>query len=331
MYCSVQVYPYQRRWRAVKFIWRIAFGILVASMLVTGISHGAVLFDRVVAVVNKEVITWSELYRAMEFEAGSFLKGESEAERKKIFKENEAPFLESMIDTRLQLQTARKLDINASKEEVGEAIDNIKKKYSMSDQELDESLKKEGFNTEEYKRRLAEQIILSKIVSQEVKNKIVISEAELKEYVSKNQDPGYSVRQIFLKKPENTPEGGNVEEKADMVFRRLVAGEDFASLAHQYSDDPSGKMGGDLGFVKKELLGKEFIEVLSQMKVGEISRPFWTERGMHIIKLEDKVDASNPGDLRDIAKKKLTERRFNEEYRSWIRSLREKSYVEVRL
>jgi peptidyl-prolyl cis-trans isomerase SurA len=311
----------------------MAFGILAASLTVTGILDAAVLFDRVVAVVNKEVITWSELYRAMEFEAGSFLKGESEAERKKIFKENEGPFLESMIDTRLQLQAASKLDINASKEEVGEAIENIKKKYSMNDQELDESLKKERFTMEEYKRRLAEQIILSKVVSQEVKNKIVISEAELNEYVSMNRDPGYSVRQIFIKKAEDTPEQGqrNVEEKADMLFRRLMAGEDFARLAQQYSDDPSGKVGGDLGFVKKDLLGKEFVEVLSQMKVGEISRPFWTDRGMHIIKLEDKVDTSNPAELREIARKKLTERRFNEEYRSWIRSLREKSYVEVRL
>jgi len=315
----------------VKSIRRIAFGIPLAGLLVAGISHGAVLFDRVVAVVNKEVITWSELYRAMEFEAESFLKGESEAERKKIFKENEGPFLEGMIDTRLELQAARKLDINASKEEVGEAIDNIKKKYSMTDQELNESLKKEGFSTEEYKRRLAEQIILGKIVSQEVKNKIVISEAEINEYVSKNKDAGYSVRQIFLKKPENTSEEGEVEEKADMVFRRLTAGEDFARLARQYSDDPSGKMGGDLGFVKKDLLGKEFVEVISQMKVGEISRPFWTERGMHIIKLEDKVDTSNLAELRDVARKKLMEKRFNEEYRSWIRGLREKSYVEVRL
>jgi peptidyl-prolyl cis-trans isomerase SurA len=317
----------------VKVVRMMAFGILAASLTVAVISDASVLFDRVVAVVNKEVITWSELYRGMEFEAGSFLKSESEAERRKIFKENEGPFLESMIDTRLQLQAATKLDINASKEEVGEAIENIKKKYSMNDQELDESLKKERFTMEEYKRRLAEQIILSKVVSQEVKNKIVISEAELNEYVSRNRDPGYSVRQIFIKKAEGTPEQEqrNVEEKADMLFKRLMAGEDFARLAQQYSDDPSGRVGGDLGFVKKDLLGKEFVEVLSQMKVGEISRPFWTDRGMHILKLEDKVDTSNPAELREIAKKKLTDRRFNEEYRSWIRSLREKSYVEVRL
>ena len=311
--------------------WRIGPGILIAILLVTAFSHAAILFDRVVAVVNKEVITWSELYRAMEFEAGTFFKTESETEKKKFFKENEASFLESMIDMKLQLQAAQKLDISASREEVEETIDSIKKKYQMADQEWDESLKREGFAREEYKRRLSEQIILSKIVTQQVRNKIVVSEAELNEYVSRHQEPGYSVRQIFFKKPEKAHERVMVEEKADMVFKRLLAGEDFASLARQFSDDPSGRMGGDLGFVKKELLGKEFIEVLSQMKVGEISRPFWTEQGLHIIKLEDKLDTSNADELRDIARKKLMERKFNEEYRNWIRSLREKAYVEVRL
>ena len=311
--------------------WRIGPGILIAILLVTAFSHAAILFDRVVAVVNKEVITWSELYRAMEFEAGTFFKTESETEKRKFFKENEASFLESMIDMKLQLQAAQKLDISASREEVEETIDGIKKKYQMTDQEWDDSLKKEGFAREEYKRRLSDQIILSKIVTQQVKNKIVVSEAELNEYVSRHQEPGYSVRQIFFKKPENAYERVMVEEKAEMVFKRLLAGEDFAGLARQFSDDPSGRMGGDLGFVKKELLGKEFIEVLSQMKVGEISRPFWTEQGLHIIKLEDKLDTSNADELRDIARKKLMERKFNEEYRNWIRSLREKAYVEVRL
>ena len=311
--------------------WRIGFGILTAILLVTEFSRAAILYDRVVAIVNKEVITWSELYKAMEFEAGTFFRNESETEKKKFFKENEASFLESMIDMKLQLQAAQKLDISASKEEVEETIDGIKKKYHMTDQEWEDSLKKEGFAREEYKRRLSDQIILSKIVTQQVKNKIVVSEAELNEYISRHQDPGYSVRQIFFKKPENVYERVMVEEKAEMVFKRLLAGEDFAGLARQFSDDPSGRMGGDLGFVKKEFLGKEFIEVLSEIKVGEISRPFWTEQGLHIIKLEDKLDTSNADELRDIARRKIMERKFNEEYRNWIRSLREKAYVEVRL
>jgi len=71
---------------------------------------------------------------------------------------------------------AKRLDIDASKDEIAEAIEGIRKKYAMGDEEFQESLKKEGFTLEEYKKRLAEQIILSKVVNQQVKNKIVISE-----------------------------------------------------------------------------------------------------------------------------------------------------------
>lgn len=306
--------------------FRFLIPILI-SVLFSGISYAAVLLDRVVAVVNKEVITWSELYRAMEFEASSDLKSLSHAEKLKIFKDNEAHFLEGMVDMKLQLQAAKKLDIDATKEEIAEAIEGIKKKYSMGDKEFNESLKKEGFTIEEYKKRLAEQIILSKVVNQQVKNKIAISDEEVKEYMDKNRDMGYRIRQIFLKKPEKDADRKLLDDKAEALYQRLKAGEDFSMLAKQYSEDPSGKTGGDLGYIKREYLGREFIDVISRMNVGDLSRPFWTDKGLHIIRLEDRPDKNDMGE----ARKRLYELRFNEAYRNWIRSLRERAYVEVRL
>ncbi len=306
--------------------FRFLIPILI-SALFSGISYAAVLLDRVVAVVNKEVITWSELYRAMEFEASSDLKSLSHAEKLKIFKDNEAHFLEGMVDMKLQLQAAKKLDIDATKEEIAEAIEGIKKKYSMGDKEFNESLKKEGFTIEEYKKRLAEQIILSKVVNQQVKNKIAISDEEVKEYMDKNRDMGYRIRQIFLKKPEKDADRKLLDDKAEALYQRLKAGEDFSMLAKQYSEDPSGKTGGDLGYIKREYLGREFIDVISRMNVGDLSRPFWTDKGLHIIRLEDRPDKNDMGE----ARKRLYELRFNEAYRNWIRSLRERAYVEVRL
>lgn len=297
-----------------------------------GVSHASALLDRVVAIVNKEVITWSELYKAMEFEiSGSEMKALSDADKKRLFKESEAVFLESMIDRKLQLQAARALDIGAGKDEIQEAVEAIKKKYSMNEREFSESLKREGFSLEEYKKRLAEQIILSKVVGQQVRGKIVISPEEIKEYNEKNRDAGFRVRQIFFKRPEKDADRTALESKTGEVLRRLKDGEDFQSLARKYSEDPTGRAGGDLGFIKKDYLGKEFLEVVSRMAVGEVSRPFWTARGLHVIKLEEKVDASNTEESIEISKKKLFEKRFEEEYRNWIRSLREKAHVEVKL
>ncbi|HYA31570.1 MAG TPA: peptidylprolyl isomerase, partial [Thermodesulfovibrionales bacterium] len=299
----------------------------LAALLVLALFPGRVgaspLLDRVVAIVDKEVITWSELYRAMEFEMmSSSMKSIGDEDKKKLLKENEIAFLEAMIDRKLQLQLAKRVDISASKEEVAEAIAGIKKKYSMDDKEFQESLKKEGFTLEEYNKRLVDHIILSKLVSQQVKNKIVVSDKELNEYIAKNRGSEYRVKQIFFRSSDKEGEKAVLEAKAEEVLQRLKNGEDFSGLAQRYSDDPTGRVGGDLGFVKKEDLGKEFVDVLSQIGVGEVSKPFWTSRGLHIIKLEEKVDGTNAEEFRENVKKKLFDKHFEDEYRNWIRMLR---------
>ena len=304
---------------------------LVVLCVCSTFSYPGALLDKIVAVVNKEVITWGELYRTMEFETTNEMKSLSDAEKLKVFKENEGAFLERMIDMKLQLQIAKKLNIDASKDEIAEAIEGIRKKYAMDDKEFQESLKKEGFTLEEYKKRLAEQIILNKVVNQEVKNKIVISDEEIMNYMAKKQDTEYRVRQIFFKKPDKDFDKESMEAKAAEVLQKLKGGESFASLARTYSDDPTARTGGDLGFIKQEYLGKEFLNVLSAMSVGSVSSPFWTEKGLHIIYLEEKIDAQNAAEFKEIAKRKLLEERFNEGYKIWIRGLREKAFVEVRL
>lgn len=304
---------------------------LLVLLFLSGNSYASMLLDRVVAVVNKEVITWSELHRAMEFEVTVDMKSLSDAEKSRIFKENEAVFLESMIDKKLQLQAAKNLDIDVSKEEIAESVEGVRKKYSMSEEEFNRSLKKEGFTLEEYKKRLAEQIILSKVIGQQVRNKIVISEDELKDYMSKNKDASFRVRQIFFKKPEKDIDRKAVEAKAEEIFNKLKAGEDFPMIAARFSEDPSGKAGGDLGLIKKEYLAKEFVEALSRMNVGDVSQPFWTSKGLHIIKLEEKIDARNMDEFKEALRKKLFEIRFNEAYKSWVRSLRERALVDIKL
>ncbi len=323
----VSGFQLRQRARPLRLFWTT----LLFLFIFAGIAHSAPLLDRVVAVVNKEVITWSELYRAMEFDASSEMRSLSDAEKKKIFKENEMRFLENMVDARLEMQAAKALDIGATNEETAAAIDDIKKKYNMDDKGFEESLKKEGFTMEEYKRRLTEQIILSKLVGQQVRNKIVISEEEIAEYMANNKSDEYRVRQILFKKPEEGFDRNTLEQKAEEVVQKLKNGEDFARLAATYSDDSSGKAGGEMGFIKKEYLGKEFLEIVSQMPVGAVSAPFWTEKGLHIVQLEEKIDASNAAEFKAIARRKLFEKKFSEEYRNWIRGLREKAYVELRL
>jgi len=295
-----------------------------------------VLFNRVVAVVNKEVITWSELYTAMEFEAATQVRNLKDEERRKVFKQSEAPFLESLIDARLQLQEAQKLGLEAAQKEITETIETIKKKYSMTEVDFTESLKKEGMSLQEYKRRLSEQILINKVVTSQIRNKIVVSDDAIKNHIEEheaifNGNEKYKIRQIFFKKPEGAVSKNAVEEKAAVIIKRLKDGEDFSALAWIYSDDPSRKIGGDIGFVTKDLLTKEFVKVISGMNAGDYSMPFWTEKGLHIIKVDEIVSAENIDKVREEIRKKLAEEQFAERYKSWVKGLREKAYIEVRL
>ncbi len=299
-------------------------------------AQAAILLDRVVAVVNQEVITWSDLYKAMEFEASDKMKELKDEEKRKIFKENEGVFLEGLIDMKLQLQVARQSGIEATPEDVNNAINDIKKKYSLDEPALIESLKKEGITFDEYKKKIGEQIILNRVVSQQVRSKIVVSGADVEKHMAENKDiltdtEAYRIRQIFFKKPAGGTDRKTIEEKADTVLQQLRAGEDFSSLAKKYSEDPSSKTGGDLGFVKKRFMAKEFIDAISKMKVGDVSQPFWTDRGLHIIKIEEKSDTQSEAQLKEGIRNKLLEKQFSEKYKNWLRGLRENAYIEIRL
>lgn len=303
---------------------------LITFVIFISEATASFLLDRVVAVVDKEVITWSELYRAMEFESGIDFKNVNEAEKKRFFKDNEAKFLETLIDRRLQLQAAKRLGITASNEEIQEAIENIKKKYNLSEKDFNENLKAEGMTIDEYKRRLSEQIILSKVVNQQVRSKIIVTEEEVSEYLSKNKEPSFRIRQILIKKTKDR-DRDSMMAKAEEALKRIRAGEDFSAVAFSVSEDPSAKTGGDLGAIRKELLGREFLEVLSRMNPGDVSEPFWTDKGLHIIRLDEKVEARSQEELREMARKKVFENKLTEAYKGWIRSLRERAFIEVRL
>jgi peptidyl-prolyl cis-trans isomerase SurA len=315
--------------------YRVGMMIIACILLFSALSHANVLLDRVVAVVNQDVITWSELYKAMEADASPKIKEMQKDEQRKVFKENEAIFLETLINVRLQLQEAKNAGVKVSDEELKEAIDSIKKKYSMSDDAFTESLKNEGFTFEEYKKRLWEQIVISKLVNSQIRNKIVVIDEDLRKFVSENKEvlentESYRISQILLKKQKDV-DSSKLEEKAGDLLKKIEQGENFSDLAKQYSEDPSAKAGGDLGLLKKSQLNKTFTDIISKMKSGDVSKPFWTETGLHIIKLESRTEVKNNDEILQEARNMLNDKIFKERYNAWIKSLREKSFIEVRL
>lgn len=299
-------------------------------------SYGAVLLDRVVATVNDEVITWSELRNIIELEGGEILEGVSDEEREKKRRELEKSYLNRMIDMKLQLQEAARLRIVVSDTEAEEAINDIKKKYNMTDETLMESLKKEGFTLEEYRKNLSEQIILSKIVSKEVRARVFVSESDIEEYYEYNKEKyldedKIKIRQIFFSFPEDESMKSEIETRAQDIARRISDGEDFAKLAGEFSEDPNRESGGDLGYIKRGSVMKEVEEAAFALKPGGVSEPFWSPAGLHIIKVEDYIGGSAVKSIREDISNKLFEDFFRLKHIEWLKTLRENAYIEKNL
>ena len=123
------------------------------------------------------------------------------------------------------------------------------------------------------------------------------------------------------------------EERLEKIRQRILAGEDFATLAKKYSEDVgSAEKGGSLGWNFPGTFVPAFETALASLKPGEISRPFKSRYGWHIVQLQDRRDAAIPRKvLRERARAVLTQQKQEEELQLWLRRLRDESFVEIRL
>lgn len=312
---------------------KLILGICIMMLGLAPAVQGAIVLDRIMAIVNKEVITWSDLYKGMEFDAAEEIKALKAEDKRRVFKENEMAYLDTLIEMKLQLQEAARAGIGAGKSDVDTAIRSIRDKYAMTDAMFEEMIKKEGFSLAEYRKKLAEQITIGRIIDQEVRSKVLVTEKEIDAYLAEHREAsanseGFAISHIFLRK---TDDKKAVEEKAQDIYRKIKAGESFSDLARTYSEDRSARAGGDLGFIRKLEMSGDFLNVLSTMKAGEVSEPFWSESGMHILKVNDVVLYKTPQELREAIRQKLLNEKFTREYRNWVKGLREKAYVEVKI
>lgn len=283
----------------------------------------SVLLDRVVAVVNDEAITWTELYRAMEFEMSKRMREISDEEKRRIFDENETEFLESMIEVKLQMQEAKRLGIEVGPEEVDRAIENIREKYAMDEETFLRGMREEGFTLEKYRELIHDQIVIGRLVEREVRAKMTGSgegSGEGPDAEALNDGVLYGLSQIFFRLEEDE-EMDAVSGKLTAVMEALSNGEDFGDLAARYSEGPAAERGGELGSIPKSQLAREFVAAVEDLRPGEVSRPFRTRQGVHIVMLTSRTGRE------EITREEL----FRKEYESWLRSLREKAFIEIRL
>jgi len=300
--------------------------ILFSSYL-QGNANGSVVVDRVVAVVNDEIITLSDLQR------------EEAINKNNIGKKDDRLILEDMIDRKLQMAAAKRVGMDVTDKELADAITDIKKRNQMDDKQFETALAKEGLSLDQYKVELKEQITLSRMFNKYVRTGITVNEAEARAFYQNNINKytlpqEFRVRQIFFSIPDkvNPEQLASIKEKAMKTYERAKKGEPFIDLVREVSEGVTVSQDGDLGFIQADQAIPEITAATRSLNPGEISQPFLGAGGYNIIRLEEVRTPVKPFEkVKDEIMNSLYQEKTENSYRTWLQTLRNDSHIENRL
>ena len=316
-------------------------GGLMTTLQTTAMTTYATVVDRVVAIVNQEVITLSELALAnSQYENPLFRELTLEPpESPEVLKLQET--LRILIEKKLQLQAARKRGITVGQEELQQVLDEIKHKQGINtDVAFQQFLAKENLSLPDYTREIKDQLTILKLINREIRSGVVLNEEEIDAYYRAHPEQfklpeRIRLSQILLSvsKEAQEQEIQKLEERARQLHNQLLDGADFNMMARKYSEGSEVKQGGDLGYFKKGELMKEIDKVVFSLQVDEISDVVRTPLGFHIFKLMEKKTTETLS-YQEV-KNQIEERLFSEKtdlaYRQWLRRLRDQAYVELKM
>ncbi len=320
--------------KSVVFTGGFLFFLLCGSI---GSSEAVV--DRIVAVVNQEVITLSEVEKW----AGPFheeIQTKDRLERQERVREEYRRVLEKLIETKLVDQEAKKSGVKVTSKEIEGALEDVKRRNSATQEDLENALAKEGMTLEAYKKEIEKRLQRMKVLNWSVKLESEPGEKEWRDFYQRNidryrTDQSYRPGQILFliskeKKPEEVRE---IRRKCEKVLERLKGGQDFGEMALLYSEDISAKDRGDLGYFKRGELLPELEREALRLRVGEISGIIRTNIGFHIIKLMDRKGETPPPfeEVNEKVKADYREAEMEKAFQQFISKLKEKSVIEIKL
>ncbi len=288
-------------------------------------ADAAVVVDRVVAVVNGEIITLSDLQR--------------EEMTRKEPKQDERLLLEDMIDRKLQMAMAKRAGMDVTEKEVDEAIADIMRRNNFDVKQFEAAIAKEGLTMDQYRKELLEQMTLSRTFNKFVRSGVAVDEAEVKAYYDRNirlytEPEEIRVRQIFFRLPENATaeQRSEVRDQAAAALERAKKGEDFVQLVKELSQGETAPLGGDLGFMQRDQAIPEIAEATRGLKPGDIAGPVEAAGGFNVFKLEEvRSPVRSFAKVKDEITKMLYEQKIENTYRTWLQSLRGDANIENKL
>ena len=250
------------------------------------------LVDRVVAVVNDEVITRYELNEQKRAVAAQ-LKRQGVALPPEG--ELDAQVLQRFINEKVQLQYAKEYGVRADDETVNASVQRIVTDNKMSMPQFVNALKGDGVTLEKFRDELKNEIVLSRLRDREVESRVVVTDSEIDAYMALAKTQGanqaeYSLAHILILVPEQaTPDQIETRKKrAEEAEKQLKSGTAFGQVAAVFSDSNDAVQGGALGWRQADRLPALYATAANTMKVGDTSAVLRSANGFHIVRMLDK-------------------------------------------
>lgn len=298
---------------------------LLTVFLNLSLPQAAQVEDRIVAVVNSDLIMLSEMKRELAPERERIKKQHQGKELARRLKIAESMALTTMIERRIQLQEAKARGVDVPDQEVKQAIQQMKQQGEKIDETDSWTLK-----------NVRDQLTLLRLVDREVRSGVMVVDADMKRYYQEHQDrfalpEEYTLSQILIQ-PRSSDDVAGARAKAREVITLLKQGEPFEDLALRYSEGPNASRGGRLGLVRQGELLPAIERAIANLVPGGVSDPIDTLEGIHIVRVEDKKPKQfRPYDSVKIEIQGLVFQQKSEDvFQAWLANLKNKAYIEVK-
>ena len=269
--------------------------------------------DRIVAVVNKEVITWTDLQHEIRDEYSRLKAKYPGKEFKRRYTQKQREVLSALIDERLLLQEAKDKGI------------------SVTQEEIDTALRRTPLSPTQTEEEFGRQMLLRKIFDFEVRRNVVVEEEEVRRHYEANPNifrapPQYRLKQIFLD-ASNKNDRPRARTKAEAIYADWQSETVLKDLAAQHAQSVR-----ELGWVEEKDLVAPLAQALKELIPGTLSRPIETQMGVHLLIVDD-VKESHPYPFEQVEREihaQLMKQRGEDAYREWMNTLKQQAFIDVR-
>jgi len=317
--------------------WALA-GLFFTLSLLCAWPAAAAELTRVVAVVNNEPITSTELQQYMVRAKRQVAKQGVQIPEDELRQQ----VLEQMILEKLQLQVAKRMGITVEDAAIDRAIEDIARRNNLTLDALKQALAADGITFEQFREQIRREMIIARLRDREMEGRVTVSDAEVDHFLANNPDVmrrieaeagnvmQTHVRHILIRTNQAVNDEA-AKAKLLALRERIVNGADFAELAKANSDDGSAFKGGDLGWINPGDTVPEFEEAMNRLAPGEISQPVKTPFGWHLIQVLERRPLTASEDYRrNYARQLLRRQKLEQTYNAWLQTIRAEAFVEIR-